>query len=158
MEIAGGYYIARYEASSSDETQNRIVESKENVLPWVNITQLNAAIKSREMDNENVYYKTDLINSLAWDTALVFIQRFGDKYYTTKSIAAGSGALNTGKLNINDMAGNMREWSTETSTHPQYHNVLRGEWYKYGGNSDLRYREIIGYKSSFVSFRPIMYL
>ena len=80
VEKNNGYYIARYEASDSLATENRDNESLENNPMEVKygkyvynyITQPNASVLC-----QNLYSKvnSDLINSYAWDTAMLFIQK-----------------------------------------------------------------------------------
>ena len=101
----GGYYIARYEASyGMDGKANSKVSNNfyndftaptiEGYL-WNNITQINAVTASRNL------YKTvnsDLINSYAYDTAIIYIQEFsGDTDYSYQnSKNTGSNPANTG--------------------------------------------------------------
>jgi len=147
----GGYYIGRYEAGDSSNTTvaNRTgtygkttagtLVCKANQVPYNWILQADASSKCKSMYGDG--YKTDgtgtfssdLINSYAWDTAIVFIQTFGTKsnssnYSRTigKSKTSTSTPQNTGtnvldatnsideQLNIYDMAGNCWELSTET--------------------------------------------
>ena len=172
-KLAGGYYIARYEASKGT---GNIARSKKEVLPWRNITQPVAAVEARNMDGKenggNTYYTTDLINSLAWDTALVFIQKFGGEEfsnYSTKKNLGGSqdtktGSLKDEALKINDMAGNRSEWSTETSNHKingsPYPCVSRGGNYFNGDySSAVRIiKSASGADGYIFSFRSILYL
>ena len=126
VKANGGYYIARYEASygtdgkANSKVSNTYATStpnKEGQL-WNNITQINAATASR-----NLYtgVNSDLINSYAWDTAIVYIQNFsGDTDYS-KQDSLNKSLANTGvnsdeKCKINDMASNAEEWTTEYST------------------------------------------
>ena len=92
-------------------------------------------------------FESDLINSYAWDTALVFIQEFsGDTDYSLQLGGNTAGALqkcgesildvvDSGdkvqdvRCNIYDMAGNTREWSTETNSDTGYPCVIRGGYY-----------------------------
>ena len=143
VKANGGYYIARYEASyGTDGKANSKVSSsystttaptKEGTL-WNFVTQLSAATASRGLYTT---VTTDLINSYAWDTAIVYIQNFsGDTNYSLqdgKSI--NSSLTNTGvnkdeKCKINDMASNSWEWITEYSTNtdsfPAGHCTTRG--------------------------------
>ena len=143
VKANGGYYIARYEASyGTDKKVNSKVSSsysattaptKEGTL-WNFVTQLSAATASRGLYTTAT---TDLINSYAWDTAIVYIQNFsGDTNYSLqdgKSI--NSSLTNTGvnkdeKCKINDMASNSWEWITEYSTNtdsfPAGHCTTRG--------------------------------
>ena len=131
----GGYYIARYEASygsgSSIEDykpfskiSTRYDISKMNYIKgtlWVQVTQIDAAKISRNMYNNDssVGVESDLVNSYAWDTAIVFIQEMGNKNYANK-VSINSSIVNTGSTgdkvcNIYDIASNCSEWSTEYS-------------------------------------------
>ena len=126
VKANGGYYIARYEASygtdgkANSKVSNTASESepnKEGQL-WNCISQINAATASR-----NLYtgVNSDLINSYAWDTAIVYIQNFsGDTDYS-KQNSSNTSLENTGvnsdeKCKINDMASNAFEWTTEYCT------------------------------------------
>ena len=130
-----GYYLGRYEASygsgssvadykplSKVSTSTTFSKSKVGSL-WNNVTQLDAAKISRNMYNNDssVGVESDLVNSYAWDTAIVFIQEMGNSNYANK--IDGNGYLrNTGKTgdevcNINDMASNCWEWTTEYSSY-----------------------------------------
>ena len=134
VKANGGYYIARYEASygtdgkANSKVSNSFIDTygtaptTEGTL-WNNITQIDTATAA----SRGLYTTatTDLINSYAWDTAIVYIQNFsGDTDYSMqdgKSI--NSSLTNTGVngdevCKINDMASNMREWTTEYSTNP----------------------------------------
>lgn len=143
VKANGGYYIARYEASYgidkkvnskiSNSYFETVAPTKEGTL-WNFITQIDAATASRGLYTTAT---TDLINSYAWDTAIVYIQNFsGDTNYSLqdgKSI--NSSLTNTGvnkdeKCKINDMASNSWEWITEYSTNtdsfPAGHCTTRG--------------------------------
>ena len=119
----GGYYIARFEASG---TASKIT-SKYNQTVLGNITQPNAAKAAREMygeikENNKLVYASDLVNSYAWDTAIIFIQTYSGKTdyashnesKTTKAFTA-TGKNNDKYCNIWDMSGNAYEWTTEYS-------------------------------------------
>ena len=120
----GGYYIARFEASG---TASKIT-SKYNQTVLGNITQPNAAKAAREMygeikENNKLVYASDLVNSYAWDTAIVFIQTYSVKTdYASHNESETTGKFTaTGKnndkyCNIWDMSGNAFEWTTEYST------------------------------------------
>ena len=129
-----GYYLARYEASygsgssvtdykplSKVSTSTTFSKSKVGSL-WNSVTQIDAAKISRNMYNNDssVGVESDLVNSYAWDTAIVFIQEMGNKNYANKA-SVNSSRKNTGTTgdevcNIHDMASNCIEWSTEYST------------------------------------------
>ena len=121
----GGYYIARFEASG---TASKIT-SKYNQTVLGNITQPNAAKVAREMygevkENNELVYASDLVNSYAWDTAIIFIQTYstGEDASDYASKNKSTSFANTGKnndkyCNIWDMSGNAFEWTTEYSTY-----------------------------------------
>ena len=126
-----GYYIGRYEASygsgsnaadykplSKISTSTTFSKSKVGSL-WNNVTQIEAAKISRNMYNNdsNVRVESDLVNSYAYDTAIVFIQEMGHTNYANKC-SVNVSKKNTGKTgdevcNIHDMASNCYEWTTE---------------------------------------------
>ena len=137
----GGYYIARFEASG---TASKIT-SKYNQTVLGNITQPNAAKAAREMygeikENNKLVYASDLVNSYAWDTAIIFIQTYSGKTdyashnesKTTKAFTA-TGKNNDKYCNIWDMSGNAYECTTEYSTYSDPRRfcpcVIRGGYY-----------------------------
>lgn len=128
-----GYYIARYEASygsgnnvSDWKPLSKVSIAKSDVsMNYVkgtlwncNVTQTDAAKICQNMYTGNV--NSDLINSYAWDTAIIYIQLMENNDYGNKK--DGNGTLkNTGETgdkvcNIFDMSGNLHEWTTEYST------------------------------------------
>ena len=171
----GGYYIARFEASG---TASKIT-SKYNQTVLGNITQPNAAKAAREMygeikENNKLVYASDLVNSYAWDTAIIFIQTYSGKTdyashnesKTTKAFTA-TGKNNDKYCNIWDMSGNAYEWTTEYSTHAITSDfrpcVYRGGYY----NADLglainytsyRYYHRTTYSLSDLGLRPLLYV
>ncbi len=158
--VSGGYYIARYEASNN----NGIAESKANKTTCTNITQQNAAIEAKEMYENETTFTSDLINSLAWDTALVYIQTFsGDEDYSMQT-RLNTSKQNTGlsgdeKLKIYDMASNVAEWSTESSSNADTSCVDRGgNFFDSIYPSSHRYYHNNGFNGSIISFRTILYL
>ena len=119
-----------------------------------------------EGTNSSNYY-SDLINSYAWDTAIVFIQAYDDNSYANKnnSEAESTTGTNPDKLcNIHDMSGNKLEWSTEISMCSDTNNrpiTERGGFYgdSYGGVMSYTYTRFslgIAYKDSYISFRVIL--
>lgn len=121
----GGYYIARFEASG---TASKIT-SKYNQTLLTDITQPEAAKAAREMygevkENDELIYASDLVNSYAWDTAIIFIQTYSTETdasnYASKNKSASfanTGINNDKYCNIWDMSGNVNEWTTESSTY-----------------------------------------
>ena len=178
-----GYYIGRYEASygsgsnaadykplSKISTSTTFSKSKVGSL-WNNVTQIEAAKISRNMYNNdsNVRVESDLVNSYAYDTAIVFIQAMGNgnENYANKT-SVNSSIANTGTTgdevcNIHDMSSNCREWSTEyfadTSSSRAYPCVRRGGDYYYS-NYYTAYRDSISAtnKDSINSFRLTLYV
>ena len=140
----GGYYIARFEASG---TASKIT-SKYNQTVLGNITQPNAAKVAREMygevkENNELVYASDLVNSYAWDTAIIFIQTYSTETdassYASQNKStsfANTGKSNDKYCNIFDMSGNADEWTTEYSTDSIssyfYPCVYRGGYYNTG--------------------------
>ena len=172
----GGYYIGRYEArtatarSASGNALTQITEKgTENVYNYV--TQLQAAQLSQNMYNSDKF-TSDLINSYAWDTAIVFIQNCGTntKYsrqniLNTSLAQTGTNSLtDTRKIdvqcNIYDMASNIVEWTTETSRDSSNRCVVRGGYYGDRNNyTSFRYSHN-GTSDSYssIGFRPLLYL
>ena len=190
----GGYYIARFEAGVKGTTASNTnstytingetftkanptpgyIVSKKGVGVWNQITQPNAAIVAKNMYDEDI--TSDLINSYAWDTAIVYIQNFGTEgnsisysqtigQSTTGNLSTtGTNILNATGLvdkqcNIYDMAGNTREWSTETSPNSDHPCVFRGGYYSNSINfTALRSYNSTTFSNYPVSFRPLLYL
>ena len=122
-----GFYIARYEASQIRYRGTETVASVEGVLPWSNITYTEAYDVSRDVSNAYGYtdVRTALVNSYAWDSALEWMDESQRNYSSNTSYGNYSGTiLETGKTendevnSICDMAGNIREWTTEIY-HPE---------------------------------------
>ena len=172
----GGYYIGRYEArtatarNAAGNVLTQITEKgTENVYNYV--TQLQAAQLSQNMYNSDKF-TSDLINSYAWDTAIVFIQNCGTntkysiQYSLNKALAqTGTNSLSdTSKIdvqcNIYDMASNIVEWTTETSFYSSGPCVYRGGIYN-DSFSFTSYRNN-AYNTSlsgnYLGFRPLLYL
>ena len=84
-----------------------------------------------------------MVNSYAWDTAVMFIQKCSDKTtywddYDEDAILNDTGATTDNPCNIYDMAGNLCEWTTEYSSYSNidddyYSCVTRGGFYNNGG-------------------------
>ena len=192
-----GYYIGRYEAgvvdyNSSVSTSNsdykinwtgytgdniKLVCKKEQQV-WNYVTQNKASELSRNMYGSEAKVTSDLINSYAWDTAIVFIQKCGTEsnsstysYTVGLSSTSKSAPQTTGtnilkatskvdkQCNIFDMAGNCSEWTTETSSHSAYPCVLRGGIYSYSDfYTSNRNNGNTSRGNSYNSFRPLLYL
>ncbi len=171
----GGYYIARYEASGTTSK----IESKYDKTVLTNITQSNAAKLAREMygevkENNELVYTSDLVNSYAWDTAIIFIQTYatGEDASSYASKNKSTSFANTGKnndkyCNIWDMSGNAEEWTTEYSTYSfdRYFNpcVFRGGFYSTAdgeayGYTSYRYHHYTTTSLSNIGLRPLLYV
>ena len=189
-EANKGFYIARYEASygsgynsSGTDTATKFANAKplskvstanstssmnykEGTL-WNYITQPQAALVSQNMYKNDKYVESDLINSYAWDTAIVYIQAMGNENYANQG--DGNGTLkNTGltqdeKCKIFDMAGNLYEWTTEYSTYTgssyAWPCTGRGGNYSYSSIYTSS-RDTYGatYSDYRLSFRPLLYV
>ena len=171
----GGYYIARFEASG---TASKIT-SKYNQTVLGNITQPNAAKAAREMygeikENNKLVYASDLVNSYAWDTAIVFIQTYstGEDASSYASQNKSTSFAKTGKnndkyCNIWDMSGNAYEWTTEYSTYSSRSNfypcVRRGGYFSTDDGlavncTSFRSRNFSTYSLSCGSLRSLLYV
>ena len=173
VNSTGGYYIGRYEARDGDATKartsstsdtNQLVCTASNFV-YNYVTQLQAADLSRNMYSDS-NFESDLINSYAWDTAVVFIQECsGDTDYSrqnslnTSLANKGTNNLETKDqvCNVYDMASNCYEWSTETCSDASYPCVDRGGYY----GSSYYYPDLRNSDSSTgapSAFRPLLYL
>ena len=180
-----GYYIGRYEARDKVATAERTDSDKEtnqlvctaNKYVYNNITQPNAATLSRGMYSDS-NFKSDLMNSYAWDTAIVFLQKF-DNRANKASLKPYSRqtSLNTGSLanqgtnnlsdaskqdkicNVYDMASNCYEWTTETSSDSSFPCTNRGGSYLSSSDgTSLRGYDGTGSSTGHFSFRPLLYM
>ena len=183
---SGGYYIGRYEAGDALATTSERTDStndtnpivcKTGVYPYNFVTQPQASSLSQGMYNSS-NFDSDLINSYAWDTAIVFIQEFsGDTNYsrqagrnTARALQkCGESILDRNldegdvaqdiRCNIYDMSGNTSEWSTETHSYTNAPCVDRGgiynNQYDYTGS-----RSSNGKNGNYgnISCRPTLYL
>ena len=185
-----GFYIARYEASygsgynsSGTDTATKFGNAKplskvstansERSMDyttgtlWNCIRQGQAALVSQNMYKNDKYVESDLINSYAWDTAIVYIQAMGNDNYANQK--DGNGTLkNTGstgdeKCKIFDMAGNGQEltteYSTDSATSPAYPCTGRGgDCYISSYYTSRRSGICAAIIDSNISFRPLLYV
>ena len=125
-------------------------------------------------ENNELVYASDLVNSYAWDTAIIFIQTYSTETdassYASQNKStsfANTGKSNDKYCNIFDMSGNAYEWTTEYSTYSYnsyfYPCVTRGGYYNtdlgiannytsYRNNYNTTYSHII------YSLRPLLYV
>ena len=181
----GGYYLARYEASygSGSSVADYKPFSKVSIgtirtdssatltqgTLWNCVSQIDAAKISRNMYNNdsNVGVESDLANSYAWDTAIVFIQEMGNTNYANNKQCVQDSISNTGTLgdevcNVNDMATNCYDWTTEYSFNGENNCVFRGGSPFILGGTNTAHRNSWNNQNtnthSFVGFRVILYL
>ena len=200
-----GYYIARYEAgikgTTNSTTSSKLADgitsknsnsaaqivTKSGVGVWNYINQTNAASVCKNMySTSDDEITSDLINSYAWDTAIVFIQKCGNNGEDSSKYSKQCGYSETGNITttgtsklkyvvnstsiirttkildsqckIFDMAGNVWEWTTETCSKSGKSGVHRGGVY---GNP-LSYPDFRDYYSptstdELFGFRPVLY-
>ena len=180
----GGYYIGRYEASyaSGSSTENYKAASKISNgyndysegsmsytpgILWNDISQLNASKVAINTYAGSSSVKSDLINSYAWDTAIVYIQEAGNINYANQK-SKNTSLANTGKntdevCKINDMASNLAEWTTEYSSSTYSNGVYpctyRGGYYSSStGYTAYRNRNLATYSFFLNGFRLSLYL
>ena len=164
-----GYYIGRYEAGKG--TENKPI-SKVGQDVWNSVTQQEASSACQGMYTNNEF-TSDLINSYAWDTAIVYIQSMGNSNYanaTCKDVNNGnnSGLMKSGlskdeKCHISDMATNVGEWTTEYKFDENHAFVEvcveRGGFYTndfYCTESRLTRQKTVKHET--IGFRPLLYL
>ena len=172
VKANGGYYIGRYEArtttarTASGNALTQITEKGTDQV-YNYVTQKQAAEQAQGMYTSN-NFTSDLMNSYAWDTAITFIQKCTDKtnYANQTSLnksLSQTGTTNDNPCNIFDMASNVWEWTTETSsrissaTLSEAPCAYRGGLY---GNSRYytSYRGDTGLSdsSNIIGFRPLL--
>ena len=158
-----GYYIGRYEASFASGTSVENYKAATKVSEhnstssmsynpgtlWNFITQLEASKVAINTYKESRSVKSDLMNSYAWDTAIVYIQECEKANYANQDgETININLTNTGTgqdevCKINDMASNIVEWTTEysssTSSSNAYPCTYRGGDY-YGSLDYTAYR------------------
>ena len=175
---SGGYYLGRYEArvgaterkSKTDTLTPVTLKANDYVYNYVTQPQ---ALERCQSIYTNKPYESDLVNSYAWDTAIIFFQEFGGNEgsdYAEKTSVNNHDYANTGTsgtsytgtkdvmCNVYDMASNCWEWSTETLIYSEYPCTLRGGCI-YGYEASYRngyFRTTDTFE--YVSFRPILYM
>ena len=150
VEANGGFYIGRYEASyesgkvaskESTRIDREYNETLENGMLWMYVSQIDALDKSKEMYTGI----STLLTGAAWDRTLGWLEETGAVTsfeivadsstwgnYSDDEFSNTTGLINTGeydeteKNHIYDLAGNLREWTTEA--HNTASRVNRGRW------------------------------
>ena len=117
-----GFYIGRFEASQYEKNGKIAAASMAGEIPWTQVTYIDAfdyATKAAEVFGYTDCY-TSLINSYAWDTTLAWFEETVTSFSTSPNYGNYSGTIyptgstETDKINnICDIAGNVREWTTE---------------------------------------------
>lgn len=118
-----GFYIAKYEASKYEGEDGSVgAASMEGKAPWTDITYqdaVNASEASASLFGYEDCYTT-ILSSYAWDTTISWIDKTEENF--SSSIEYGnysSSVYSTGASvrdifnNINDLCGNVREWTSE---------------------------------------------
>ncbi len=179
VEQNGGYYIARYEASYGESGKVKSVKttklaslitgnspSEEGVI-WNNIKQTEAATLCQNTYKEEYGVESDLVNSLAWDTTLTFIQKYSESsnYSVGKLGNIGTkeakltGETEDVRCNIYDLSGNYSEWTTETSIETGKPCTARGGNYESEENVASSYlAKGVEEVSELIAFRSILYI
>ena len=176
VKANGGYYIARYEASygtdgkANSKVSNNFIDTTgtapttEGTL-WNNITQIDSVTASR-----NIYeaVTSDLVNSYAWDTAIVYIQNFSKDTDYSRRNSKNTSLSNTGinedeVCKINDMSSNTREWTTEYSTVTSNSNAdpctdRGGDFSDSNDNTSYRNNNYATTSHKVITFRTTLYM
>ena len=125
-------------------------------------------------EKNELVYASDLVNSYAWDTAIIFIQIYSEKTdyasynetITTGKFTA-TGKNNDKYCNIWDMSGNALEWTTEYSTTSSssffYPCVYRGGCFvtaigRAGDCTSYRNYDDTTLSGSDIGLRPLLYV
>ena len=171
---SGGYYIGRYEARTTTERTSSVeltpVTLKANDYVYNYVTQAQASEKSKNMYT-NKPYESDLVNSYAWNTAIIFFQEFGENSHYSRKESVNSSLANTGTsgtnyagtkdmiCNVYDMASNCWEWSTETCNNKFSPCTVCGGTCEtntyYTGDHEST---VASTCTAFISFRPLLYI
>ena len=117
-----GFYLGRFEASQYELDGSVAAASMAGKIPWTNVSYLNAVNHAENAADVFGYKncKTALLNSYAWDTTLAWIDNTVTNYSSNVNYGNYSGTIYpTGYTesdnikNVCDIAGNVREWTTE---------------------------------------------
>ena len=168
----GGFYIGRYEASEN----NGVIEVKADKQSRNRISQTESLSKAKGMYTSSEF-TSSLLTGSAWDRTLGWLEEtgavtsleiVGDSKswgnYSDDTFSGTTGLINTGskseteKNHIFDLAGNVREWTTEAESSAI--RVGRGSDYIDTGNYPCSYRSDNNpdYAGSNVGFRLALYL
>lgn len=143
-----GFYIARFETSEYELEGEKVAVSMAGKIPWTNITYQDASEFSNQSASKFKYegYNTAIMNSFAWDTVLNWVDQKVQNYSSNISYGNYSGSIYpTGETasdivnNICDIAGNVREWTTEI-----YKAANDSDSKKKENNNNVIYRVVRG--------------
>ena len=172
VAINGGYYIGRYEArttnkrtASGNALTQITIKGTDQIYNYV--TQAQSLQLAQNMYNSNKF-TSDLMNSYSWDTATLFLQTCGtnktysrQKSLTTTLLQTGTNTQSTKDVqcNIYDIASNLREWTTETSSSSNAPCVFRGGCFYNNSNYTIgRYSDLASVSDDSHGFRPLLFL
>lgn len=117
-----GFYIGKYEASRYELNGEFVAATMAAQNPWTNITYQDAVGYANTVSEKFGYedVKSAMLNSYVWDTVLKWFDKSVQNYSTNTNYGNYSGSIYpTGGTetdiiyNICDIAGNVREWTTE---------------------------------------------
>lgn len=114
-ERNGGFYFGRYENKALSEGKVTINAASSQL---VNQTQPQAAETAANMYSDSSFVDSELQNSVAWETAIIYIQTFS----TRTEAPSYSGSVGTSVANndeyckITNMCAGVYEWCTETAS------------------------------------------
>ena len=95
VEYYKGFYIGRYEASNNG---NDIAQSKRDISPWVNVSQIVAIRACSNNETENMH----LIHGIEWDSTL--------NWLIGNATISSSTKEKTKTMNIEDVQTNSSSW------------------------------------------------
>lgn len=174
----GGFYIGRYEVGTktvrtSTSTTETPAMIQKNCYPYHYVTCKQAQMLAKNLATEG---KTaSLMFGVQWDLVLKQIETKGDKtkdeltldsstwgnYKNTQNSLVQTGVSHqTSTLNIYDLAGNVWEWTLETSTNDSHLCVIRGGSYVDDGASfpvSCRYDNSYSDSNNTLGFRAVLY-
>ena len=172
VERYGGYYIGRYKARAGiHEDHNLKVLITDSVQNYDTENQLRAAEYSRRLYS-SVNFTSDLMNSYAYDTALLFLQTFDNRTEEAKSdpkynaVFTQQESFNTAAemtiCNVHDLVDYTPEWLTEThvNIYNNYKSFRGGIGFKLGNRygTDGDDPPYFARNSHSAAYRPIIYI
>ena len=129
--------------------------SKNGNEVWTNMSQSEAGLYAIQMKSSGAY-QSDLVNSYAWDTALIFIEKMGYTGYacqgliTDASLATGKGEWTT------ERSGN-ENYRPATARYLEYSTANRYQGYWAGFRGTMAVTKDGNMSDSAISFRLILF-